>query len=133
MSQHKKMRDLLMLVLSFCIISFGYAFPNEARASEATPAKDETKKDPKTRIEPTKLPPELIEDEPDITKPDESAKVSEGQVANASDLTKAKETMLEATATETEPEKTTLSERVQIFIPSEDIDTEKAVAFPTNI
>ncbi len=27
----------------------------------------------------------------------------------------------------------TLRERVQIFIPSEEIDTEKAVAFPTNI
>ena len=35
--------------------------------------------------------------------------------------------------TNTTNEKTTLSERVQIFIPSEEIDTEKAVAFPTNI
>ncbi|MFT6432016.1 MAG: hypothetical protein ACJAVI_000051 [Candidatus Azotimanducaceae bacterium] len=127
------MPDLLMIVLSFCTISFGYAFLNEARASEATPATDETKKDPTTKIEPTKVPLELIKDEPDITKPDESTEVSEGQVADVSDLTKAKETMPKATPTETEPEKTTLSERVQIFIPSEDIDTEKAVAFPTNI
>ena len=35
--------------------------------------------------------------------------------------------------TNTTDEKPTLSERVQIFIPSEEIDTEKAVAFPTNI
>ena len=35
--------------------------------------------------------------------------------------------------TNTTNEKPTLSERVQIFIPSEEIDTEKAVAFPTNI
>ena len=35
--------------------------------------------------------------------------------------------------TNTTDEKPSLSERVQIFIPSEEIDTEKAVAFPTNI
>ena len=39
----------------------------------------------------------------------------------------------ESPRTNTEDEKPTLSERVQIFIPSEEIDTEKAVAFPTNI
>jgi len=32
-----------------------------------------------------------------------------------------------------EQKKPSLSERVQTFIPSEEIDTEKAVAFPTNI
>lgn len=132
MSLQKKMPNLLIIVLSFCIISFGYAFSNEARASEATTATDETKKDPTTKIEPAKVPPELIEDEPDITKPDERTKESEGQLADVSDLNK-EEAMPEATPTETKPEKTTLSERVQIFIPSEDIDTEKAVAFPTNI
>ena len=39
----------------------------------------------------------------------------------------------ERPGTNTTDEKPTLSERVQIFIPSEEIDTEKAVAFPTNI
>ena len=39
----------------------------------------------------------------------------------------------ESPRTNTTDEKPTLSERVQIFIPSEEIDTEKAVAFPTNI
>jgi hypothetical protein len=133
MSQHKKMPNILIIVLSFCIISFGYAFSNEAWASEATAATDEMKKDPTTKIEPAKVPPELFEDEPDITKPDERTKESEDQLADVSDLNKEEEAMPEATPTETKPEKTTLSERVQIFIPSEDIDTEKAVAFPTNI
>jgi len=38
-----------------------------------------------------------------------------------------------ATKVESDKSKPTLSKRIQIFIPSEEIDTAKAVAFPTNI
>lgn len=175
MSLQKKTSDLLMIVLSFSIISAGYAFSNAAWAAEAAPDTGTVtaKKDPTTQIEPTKAPTELIEGESGITKLDEnsakssdknsdknsdkslgkssekmpdevldkvleaSTKGSESQVTDVSDLTKAKpeakEAVPEAAPTETEQNKPTLSERVQIFIPSEDIDTEKAVAFPTNI
>lgn len=149
MSRQNKSPDFLMFVLSFGIISALYALSSETSASEAAPDTDidtkTIKLDPITKIEPANAPTELIEDKPDITKPDENAnknpdedtKGSESQMTDVSDITKTKpeaqETLLEAAPSESEQRKPTLSERVQIFIPSEDIDTEKAVAFPTNI
>ena len=120
MNSSSKISGTRLLAGLICFLWVAIASASEAEISEnstTTPTETETETETATQqpdsvtapAEPTEA--EVVSSRPKI----DSAPEDERQRTNTTD------------------EKPTLSERVQIFIPSEEIDTEKAVAFPTNI
>jgi cytoskeletal protein RodZ len=111
-----------MLAGLICFLWVAIASASEAEMSEnstTTPTETETE----TETETATQKPESVTTSAEST---EAEVVSSNPKADSAPED-------ERPKTNTTDEKPTLSERVQIFIPSEEIDTEKAVAFPTNI
>lgn len=118
MNSSSKISGTRLLAGLICFLWVAIASASEAEISEnstTTPTETET---------------ETATQQPDsVTAP---AEPTEAEVVSSNPkIDSAPED--ERPRTNTTDEKPTLSERVQIFIPSEEIDTEKAVAFPTNI
>ena len=120
MNSSSKISGTRLLAGLICFLWVAIASASEAEVSEnstTTPTETETETETATQ-------------QPDsVTTP---AEPTEAEVVSSNPkIDSAPED--ERPGTNTTDEKPTLSERVQIFIPSEEIDTEKAVAFPTNI
>ena len=120
MNSSSKISGTRLLAGLICFLWVAIASASEAEISEnstTTPTETETETETATQ-------------QPDsVTAP---AEPTEAEVVSSNPkIDSAPED--ERPRTNTTDEKPTLSERVQIFIPSEEIDTEKAVAFPTNI
>ena len=120
MNSSSKISGTRLLAGLICFLWVAIASASEAEMSEnstTTPTETETEKETAIQKPGSVTTP---------TEPKEAEVVSSNPKADsASEDGRPK--------TNTTNEKPTLSERVQIFIPSEEIDTEKAVAFPTNI
>ena len=122
MNSSSKISGTRLLAGLICFLWVAIASASEAEISEnstTTPTETETETETETATQ-----------QPDsVTAP---AEPTEAEVVSSNPkIDSAPED--ERQRTNTTDEKPTLSERVQIFIPSEEIDTEKAVAFPTNI
>lgn len=122
MNSSSKISGTRLLAGLICFLWVAIASASEAEVSEnSTTTSTTTGKETET---------ETATQQPDsVTAP---AEPTEAEVVSSNPkIDSAPED--ERPRTNTTDEKPTLSERVQIFIPSEEIDTEKAVAFPTNI
>ena len=110
-------------ILLSLIFYSGLVFSEPTYSSSTFNAQGEESEKQTPEIEPEKAPAEPTVKEPSPEKQTSVEKVTKPEQS---------ETQSDAGAVPAK-KKPTLSERVQIFIPSEEIDTEKAVAFPTNI
>lgn len=126
MNSSSKISGTRLLAGLICFLWVAIVSASEAEMSEnSTTTSTTTGKETETETET-----ETATQQPDsVTTP---AEPTEAEVVSSNPkIDSAPED--ERPRTNTTDEKPTLSERVQIFIPSEEIDTEKAVAFPTNI
>ena len=122
MNSSSKISGTRLLAGLICFLWVAIASASEAEMSEnSTTTPTETKTETETETATQK--PESVTTSAEST---EAEVVSSNPKADSAPED-------ERPKTNTTDEKPTLSERVQIFIPSEEIDTEKAVAFPTNI